>query len=537
MIVGLVAIPVLLAKLWSVIPRLFAWPPVARPARRSSGCRRAARRRRVFQLATGVSTSQNWYPFHFNFVVAHYYGALVFLGALALHVVVKLPIVRRAYRERGVLKPLRDDLAHTRARARRRPGRRRPARRRSPAAACSGSSARLGRLSWSPPASRSAGRCATRVLAPRGLGDGDFPVNKTASLAGVTPAMTGFGLAAGAHGGAATRRLDRARAAGDAAAHGDLPIACVEGWSTTQALDRRAARATRRAGRRAAARHGCSSSRCSRAARFAQTTLSADQVADGRSLLALEVNGADLSLDHGYPARIIVPALPGVHNTKWVGGHDLPGGVMRVPRATAPPRCTCSATSRPSRSRTTRCSELLLSRYAQWVNWVAWFVGGALLHDLVFLPIYVLARLRQPDRPPGQPAAPGPRRELRARPGGHVGDDVARLLPAHPRQGRAQLRRRHGRRAARLPARWLLVTASSSRAPRWPTPSACSARRRRARRGRDGIAGEGRTPVQPPRRSVRRADDHAMGRTVRDLLAYWPAGFAGVLLARPPRRS
>jgi len=30
------------------------------------------------------------------------------------------------------------------------------------------------------------------------------------------------------------------------------------------------------------------------------------------------VNGSDLSLDHGFPARVIVPALPGVHNTKWV---------------------------------------------------------------------------------------------------------------------------------------------------------------------------------------------------------------------------
>jgi DMSO/TMAO reductase YedYZ molybdopterin-dependent catalytic subunit len=36
------------------------------------------------------------------------------------------------------------------------------------------------------------------------------------------------------------------------------------------------------------------------------------------SLLALRVNGADLSLDHGFPARVIVPAAPGVHNTKWV---------------------------------------------------------------------------------------------------------------------------------------------------------------------------------------------------------------------------
>ncbi|WP_445152142.1 hypothetical protein [Baekduia sp. Peel2402] len=48
-------------------------------------------------------------------------------------------------------------------------------------------------------------------------------------------------------------------------------------------------------------------------------------------------------------------------------------------------------------------SEVLLSRYSHWINWVAWFVGGALLHDLVFLPIYVLldaiARLGVVDHP------------------------------------------------------------------------------------------------------------------------------------------
>jgi DMSO/TMAO reductase YedYZ molybdopterin-dependent catalytic subunit len=41
-------------------------------------------------------------------------------------------------------------------------------------------------------------------------------------------------------------------------------------------------------------------------------------VRDGRALLALRVGGADLSPDHGYPARVIVPAAPGVMNTKWV---------------------------------------------------------------------------------------------------------------------------------------------------------------------------------------------------------------------------
>ncbi|NEE60979.1 molybdopterin-dependent oxidoreductase, partial [Streptomyces sp. SID8455] len=51
---------------------------------------------------------------------------------------------------------------------------------------------------------------------------------------------------------------------------------------------------------------------------FRKAALRDNQVRDGRSLLALEVNGAPLSPDHGYPARIIVPAAPGVLNTKWV---------------------------------------------------------------------------------------------------------------------------------------------------------------------------------------------------------------------------
>jgi DMSO/TMAO reductase YedYZ molybdopterin-dependent catalytic subunit len=51
---------------------------------------------------------------------------------------------------------------------------------------------------------------------------------------------------------------------------------------------------------------------------FNRAVLSQVQIMDPDSLLALRVNGADLSLDHGYPARVIVPNNPGVHNTKWV---------------------------------------------------------------------------------------------------------------------------------------------------------------------------------------------------------------------------
>jgi DMSO/TMAO reductase YedYZ molybdopterin-dependent catalytic subunit len=48
-------------------------------------------------------------------------------------------------------------------------------------------------------------------------------------------------------------------------------------------------------------------------------TLSGAQVQTRQSLLALRVNDADLSLDHGFPARVIVPSAPGSYNRKWLG--------------------------------------------------------------------------------------------------------------------------------------------------------------------------------------------------------------------------
>src|SRR5205807_9024890 len=106
---------VLLAKLWSVIPRLFAWPPVRSPA---MAVERASLLLlvggAVFEFTTGVLNIQVFYPWHFNFVRAHYYGAWVFVAALLVHVLVKLPTVVRAYREQGVLRPLRADLLNTR---------------------------------------------------------------------------------------------------------------------------------------------------------------------------------------------------------------------------------------------------------------------------------------------------------------------------------------------------------------------------------------------------------------------------------------
>jgi DMSO/TMAO reductase YedYZ molybdopterin-dependent catalytic subunit len=47
-------------------------------------------------------------------------------------------------------------------------------------------------------------------------------------------------------------------------------------------------------------------------------TFAANQVLRDDALLCLYVNGAPLSLDHGYPARIMVPADIADMCLKWV---------------------------------------------------------------------------------------------------------------------------------------------------------------------------------------------------------------------------
>jgi DMSO/TMAO reductase YedYZ molybdopterin-dependent catalytic subunit len=39
---------------------------------------------------------------------------------------------------------------------------------------------------------------------------------------------------------------------------------------------------------------------------------------DPLTLLALDVNGQPLNLDHGSPCRLIAPNRPGVDQTKWL---------------------------------------------------------------------------------------------------------------------------------------------------------------------------------------------------------------------------
>ena len=323
--VGLIALPFLLAKLWSVIPRLFVWPPVSSPAQAIERLAIALLvASAIFQFATGIVDVQYWYAFRFNFVVAHYYGAVVFVGALTLHVLVKLPVILRAYREQGWLRPLRDDLAHTRPEPPDPHGGLAPVSPDPPTITRRGLFAFAGSASLLLLAANvgtSVGGPTRRLafLAPRRE---DFPVNKTAAAAKVTPAMVGPDYRLRLSDGAREIELSRDELLAMPQHSARLPIACVEGWTTTQTWT--GVRLSALAEATGVAGAGSAFVRSLQPAGvLSKASLSGDAVADPDALLALRVNGAELSLDHGYPVRIIVPALPGVHNTKWVASIEF----------------------------------------------------------------------------------------------------------------------------------------------------------------------------------------------------------------------
>jgi DMSO/TMAO reductase YedYZ molybdopterin-dependent catalytic subunit len=307
---GLVVIPLVLAKLWSVIPRLFVWPParsIAQLLERLSLVLLVGGI--LFEIVTGVLNIQYDYIFGFSFYTAHYFGAWVFIIGFLMHIAVKIPRMITGLRSLS----LRDGLVAVDPAE--------PTMSRRGALALVGSGVLLIAALTVGQTLGGAARGAALLL-PRGRGRGDFPVNKTAVAAGISPESVGAGWELTLRGGPADVVLDRVALVGMPQHSAQLPIACVEGWSTVQTwsgvplaeLARIAGVPEPRSARVISLQRGGA---------FGQATLQANQIRDPDALLALRVNGADLSMDHGYPARIIVPALPGVHNTKWVGSIEF----------------------------------------------------------------------------------------------------------------------------------------------------------------------------------------------------------------------
>ncbi|MEU1690309.1 molybdopterin-dependent oxidoreductase [Streptomyces hirsutus] len=311
---GITLIPVLLAKLWSVVPRLFTLPParsLAHALERISLLLLVGGA--LFQFVTGVLNIQLDYVFPGSFYPLHFYGAWVFFAAFVAHVLLRMPTVLRNLRN---LREERNDLVTPR-----------PAEptfsRRGALWFVGGGSLLLFATTvgqnFDGPLRR------TALLAPRGGGDpgsgpNGFQINKTAAYARIDAAETGEDVwRLTVTGRAGTVRLRRDELLRLPLHNAALPIACVEGWSTSNQWWRGVRL------RDLAALVGYDDDppdvfveSLQRSGAFREAALRANQVADPRSLLALYVNGEELSPDHGHPARIIVPAAPGVLNTKWV---------------------------------------------------------------------------------------------------------------------------------------------------------------------------------------------------------------------------
>ncbi|HWF53304.1 MAG TPA: molybdopterin-dependent oxidoreductase [Solirubrobacteraceae bacterium] len=317
--IGLALFPVVLAKLWSVIPRLFEWPPVRTPAHALERLSLALLvGGALFEFATGILNIQYWYVFPFFFTQAHYYGAWVFIGAFLVHVTLKFGTMRRSLKTRRELLDVVPEVGVN-------PSERslvavRPAQATMSRRALLGTVGAGALLLGLQGAGQSIGGPfrALALLLPRGRvrpGPLGFPVNKTAIAAGISAADVGANWRVMLVGKRAVS-LSREQLLALPQHSYDLPIACVEGWSTTQ--------------RWSGVRLGDLASLCGVHGRatlstrsldpgtFGRASLGHEQVADDRSLLALRVNGLDLSPDHGYPARVISPAVPGDHCTKWV---------------------------------------------------------------------------------------------------------------------------------------------------------------------------------------------------------------------------
>jgi DMSO/TMAO reductase YedYZ molybdopterin-dependent catalytic subunit len=321
---GVALVPVVLAKLWSVLPRLFSWPPVRSPAHLLERISLIMVVGGVlFEFATGIMDIQNFYAFPFSFYTAHLYGAWVFIAGLVIHVILKFPRMRAGLRSRSLRRELRTPLARTQPEDPDPAGLRaaRPApptiSRRGLLAAVGGGSVLLAALM----VGQSIGGWTRRtaLFAPRGLSatrPGTLPVNRTAADIGLTDTDVGPGYRLVLE-GARRVSLTRAQVAALPQYSATLPIACVEGWSASATWSGvRLADLARLAGVTGPA--GARVESLERRGSFKAASLSGAQVRDPQALLALRVNGADLSRDHGYPARVIVPAAPGVHNTKWV---------------------------------------------------------------------------------------------------------------------------------------------------------------------------------------------------------------------------
>ncbi|MBA2609863.1 MAG: molybdopterin-dependent oxidoreductase [Actinobacteria bacterium] len=298
---GIASIPLLLAKLWVVYPHFWTWPILR-------GLTSAVERLFVLVLiagsllllSTGVVNIAYWYSvMPFNFVRTHFWTAWLVVGALVVHIGAKTTTTRAAF-SRGRHAPIEGSLT------------------RRGFLVATGAAA--GALALTVVGETVAPLKRLAVLAPRRIGTGPqgVPVNKSAAQAGVVKKAKSDNYRLKIDGKVATPlRLTLADLRALPQHHADLPITCVEGWSAAASWSGpRISDLLEAAGAEAGARVTVQS--LQKGGSFATSDLEPSHIADPDCLLALDLGGEALHIDHGFPARLIAPNRPGVLQTKWV---------------------------------------------------------------------------------------------------------------------------------------------------------------------------------------------------------------------------
>jgi DMSO/TMAO reductase YedYZ molybdopterin-dependent catalytic subunit len=296
---GLAAIPLFLVKLWTVYPKLFAWPPaptVSRAVSRLSILVLVGAG--AMQLLTGLINLAEWYPWSFFFTTTHYWTGWLAIGAVAVHVGAKAPEIRRGLARRGSSQQAEDTPAVSR--------------RTFVLAAGLG----VGAVTLTTVGQSFSPLGAVSVLSPRipGVGPQGLPVRQTAVHAKVTDVGPDYRLVVDG-----PRRLELTLA--DLATFPQrterLPITCVEGWSASAAWTGvRLGDLLEEAGLPRDTEVTVES--LQERGLYRVSTVAPPHAASPRTLLATGLNGAPLDPDHGYPVRLIAPNRPGVLQTKWV---------------------------------------------------------------------------------------------------------------------------------------------------------------------------------------------------------------------------
>jgi DMSO/TMAO reductase YedYZ molybdopterin-dependent catalytic subunit len=312
---GIATTPLLIAKLWVVWPRFVSWPPF-----RSIGdiVERlgilALVAGGIFMVFTGIADVAQWYPWRFSFTASHYWVAWITIGAIVAHVGAKWSLTRRALRRRS-----------------HRPGLNEP----DPAlgTVAEGAHAGLTRRGFLGTAAVASGVLVLvtagqtvpvgvlrrlGLLAPRDAAK--RPINKSAANAGVLQSATSPNYRLTVTGRIRSPlSLTLPELLALPAHETDLPIACVEGWSYSARW-----RGVRL--RDLLEMSGAPSNAAlqvvslERNSPYRVSFVNHLQAHDEDTLLATHLDGNVLTLDHGYPVRLIGPDRPGVNQTKWVTG-------------------------------------------------------------------------------------------------------------------------------------------------------------------------------------------------------------------------